>query len=64
MTRNNQETMEGLQAEFDQFNAATSASVGLTPMQSETDIMQEDLAGDMANANELPEGEHEPHSLP
>lgn len=61
--RSEEETMEGLKVEFETFNAATSASMGMTPMQSDTDIMQEDLAGDMANAADLPEGQHEPDSV-
>lgn len=63
MNRSNEETLEALRAEYEQFNAATSASVGITPMQSDTDIIQEDLAGDLANAGRLPEGVHQPHSL-
>lgn len=63
MNRDNEETLAALQAEYDQFNAATSASVGITPMQSDTDIIQEDLAGDMANVERMPEGGHQPHSM-
>lgn len=63
MARNDEDVLEGLRIEFESANAATSASVGLTALQSSTDTVQEDLAGDMANAKNLPEGRHQPHSL-
>lgn len=65
MARNPKGVMEGLKAEFEMANAATSASMGLTALQSETDTVQEDLEGDLANVSSLPEGQHDPrpHSL-
>ncbi|WP_438445273.1 hypothetical protein [Gorillibacterium sp. sgz5001074] len=63
MNRGNEETLAGLKLEFETFNAATSASAGMTPMQSQTDIIQEDLAGDLANAERLPEGGHDPSRM-
>lgn len=63
MARNEEEVLEGLKVEFESLNAATSASIGLTAMQSETDTVQEELAGDLANAEAFSEGRHRPHSL-
>jgi hypothetical protein len=62
MPRDEQGVLDGLAAEFEQANAVTSASVGMTPMQSNTDIIQEDLAGDLANLESFPEGQHQAQS--
>ncbi|MNJ03352.1 hypothetical protein D3C73_1636350 [compost metagenome] len=48
--------------EFESANAATSASVGLTPLQTGGTV-QEELDGDLANADAFLEEENKPHSL-
>jgi hypothetical protein len=61
MTRNQEEVLEALRVEFESANAATSASMGLTPLQSGGTV-QEELDGDLANADAFLE-ENQPHSL-
>lgn len=45
MARNEEEVLKNLKVEFESANAATSASVGLTAMQSVADEAQKKLAG-------------------
>ncbi|MNC49405.1 hypothetical protein D3C75_985830 [compost metagenome] len=51
MARNEEEVLENLRVEFESANAATSASVGLTAMQSVADEAQKKLAGSSGEAD-------------
>lgn len=55
MPRNEKEVLEGLRLEYESANAATSASAGLTPLQSGSEASDDDDAA----AKE----DYQPHSL-
>lgn len=64
MRRNEDEVLEGLRLEYEQANAAPSASIGLTPLQQAgAGSFSEEMADELTHTKAPADKKIQPHSL-